>query len=60
MKPSQVFPITFDPVLHATQVTGINLSKLTNDVATHKIRAKKNPPKRVLKLTTGLIILSAF
>ena len=42
-KPSRVHLITFDPVLHATQVTGINLSKLTNDVATHKIKAKKKP-----------------
>ena len=54
-KPSRV-----DPVLHATKVTGIIPSKVTNDVALHKMRAKKNPPKRVIKLTNKLIILNAF
>lgn len=38
--------ILIDPVLHATQVTGIFFSKHTNGiVATHKMRAKKTTPK---------------
>ena len=43
---SSLCNILIDPVLHATKVTGIILSKRTNGiVAAHKMRAKKNHPE---------------